>query len=357
MPNGPLDERVLVRDDSLVVQTAKGEVITFDRAGRLYSIFLDGRFYRRGVDGTVLEKFTEPDGTTVRRALPPGLARGIETQAVDLASGVPGAAAHVLSVDLESDAGRFRATYAGPVPILPPDAYRSVVLQAVTGCAYDGCVFCGFYKDRGFRVRGEAEFKDHVQRVREAFRAGLSMRRGVFLGDADALGVRTDLLVRFLDVAAGLEQAAQGIRCFGSTFRGPPRGPGEWAELRAASLERVYLGIETANEQLRRRLRKPGSAADALRTVEALKTAGIGVGLIFLLGIGGEAHGAAHVRDSVALCRAADLGEHDIVYLSPLVDSRGELTRADHKRQAEAFRAAIRPGPQVATYDIRHFVY
>ena len=63
MPSAP--PGVLVRPDSLVASADDGSVITFDRAGRLYAAWLDERFYRRGVDGCVLEKYTE-DGVTSR---------------------------------------------------------------------------------------------------------------------------------------------------------------------------------------------------------------------------------------------------------------------------------------------------
>jgi radical SAM superfamily enzyme YgiQ (UPF0313 family) len=340
-----------------VASTGRGEVITFDRAGRLYSAYLDERFYRRGVNGRVLEKFTAADGRTVRRPLPPALAREIESRALDIARQVDGIGQHSLMANLEADAARFRAAYDGPVPILPPDAYRSVVLQATIGCAYNRCVFCGFYRDRTFRVRADPEFESHIGAVREAFGAGLTMRRGVFLGDADALSLPTDQLVEFLRMAQALPAAAHGIACFGSSFLGHSRPASDWVRIKDAGLRRVHLGVETAHPALRRKLRKPGRAEDALRIVQGLKAAGISVGMIFLTGVGGESYGAAHVRDSAALCSAADLDKEDFVYLSPLVGKDGELTHGPYAEQAEALRAGVGPGPTIAVYDIRHFVY
>jgi len=357
MPNVPEAGGILVREDSLVASTGRGEVITFDRAGRLYSAFFDDRFYRRGVEGRVLEKFTGPDERTVRRPLPAALAREIESRALDIAHRVEGFDRHPTIANLEADAANFRAAYAGPVPILPPDAYRSVVLQATIGCAYNRCVFCGFYRDRSFRVRGDEEFARHLEGVRAAFGAGLSMRRGVFLGDADALSLPTDQMVEFLRQTQALSQAEQGIACFGSSFLGHSRPSSDWGRIRDAGLRRVHLGIETAHDPLRRRLRKPGRAEEALRIVQGLKAAGIAVGMIFLTGAGGESYGAAHVRDSAALCGAADLDRNDFVYLSPLVGKDGELTQGPYEEQAEALRAGIGSGPQIAVYDIRHFVY
>jgi len=335
-----------------VVYTAPGgEVITFDKAGRLYAAFLEGRFHRRGVDGRMVEKFTA--GDTVRRRMDPAQARRIVRRALELAQ-----ADAVLSLEeLETDAARFKAVYAGPVPILPPDLYRALVLQATVGCAYNACRFCHLYRDRPFRTRGREEFSIHARAVARLFGAGISMRRGLFLGDADALLIETDHLEQLCDIASGLPPAAQGIFCFGALFGEPRRSPAEWDALRAAGLRRVYLGIETGNDALRRKLNKPGSSRDALRLVEALKRAGIAAGLIFLLGAGGEAFEADHLRDSAALAREADLGPGDFVYLSPLVTRQGRIAPGRFRNQEAQMRAAIGEGPRVAVYDIRAFVY
>jgi len=348
--------RILVRPDSQVLSTDGGEVITFDHAGRLYSAFMDGRFYRRGVDGRVVAKYTDEGGLRIRHRLDATRAREIQARALDLALEVPGAAERDLMCDLETDAARFREVYAGSVPILPPDAYRSLVLQATIGCAYNACRFCHLYADRPFRVRDEDEFARHARDVAAAFGAGLSMRRGIFLGDADALFVEPRLLERFWAVASELPPAGDGFCCFGHPRAAPTRDAGEWAALRATGLRRVYLGIETGHDPLRRRLNKPGTSADTLRLTRALKTAGISVGLIFLLGAGGDALAGDHVRDSGSLVRAAGLDAKDFVYLSPLVRPDGHMVKGVASQET-AMREAIGEGPRVAVYDIRAFIY
>jgi radical SAM superfamily enzyme YgiQ (UPF0313 family) len=352
----PPKTRILVRPDSQVFSTEGGEVITFDRAGRLYSAFMDGRFYRRGVDGRVVAKYTDRDGIKIRHRLGRKQARAIQERALELAHAVPGAAERDLMRDLEGDAARFREVYAGSVPILPPDVYRSLVLQATVGCAYNACRFCHLYADRPFRVRKEDEFAGHARDVAAAFGAGLSMRRGVFLGDADALFVETPRLERFWAVARELPPADGGFYCFGHPRPGPVREAAEWQALRAAGLRRVYLGIETGHDPLRRRLNKPGTGADTLRLTRALKDAGISVGLIFLLGAGGDALAEDHVRDSGSLVRAADLAADDFVYLSPLVRPDGHMVKGGAHQEA-AMREAMGDGPRVAVYDIRAFIY
>jgi MoaA/NifB/PqqE/SkfB family radical SAM enzyme len=183
------------------------------------------------------------------------------------------------------------------------------------------------------------------------------MRRGVFLGDADALMADTDRLVHMCRIASGLPPAQQGVSCFGAIFGETLRPREEWRRLKEAGLKRVYLGIETGHDPLRKRLKKPGTTSDAVRLIVALKRAGIHVGLIFLLGAGGSGLERDHVRDSAALCRAAPLDKDDLVYFSPLVGRHGITDRERQDAQAEAMKAKIGEGPRTAIYDIRCFVY
>ena len=85
-----------------------------------------------------------------------------------------------------ADVARFQTIYRD-IPILPPDQYSSLVLAATDGCRYNQCTFCGFYRDMQFHAKSVAEFQAHVQAAMAYHGHGLALRRGIFLGQADAL--------------------------------------------------------------------------------------------------------------------------------------------------------------------------
>ena len=180
-------------------------MITFDRAGRLFSAFLDRRYYRRGLDGRIVERLAGQQ--LIQRQLEPDEARGVVERALRLAGDVPRPASLGIISDLAADASRFRAAYDGAVAPLPPDINRALVLQATVGCAYNACLYCTKYKDTEFRARDDEDFARHVDAVTQAFGEGISLRRGVFLGDADALFLDTERLERFCALAMELEPA------------------------------------------------------------------------------------------------------------------------------------------------------
>jgi hypothetical protein len=268
----------------------------------------------------------------------------------------------------EADSRQFAAVYT-PVSILPPDRYLALVIQITEGCHWNRCTFCSFYRRRPFRVKSLPEFASHVAGVIDFFGRGLALRRGIFLGDAnalllpaDALEPRLDLLARRLPVLAGDTSA------FIDVFTGHRRSAGDFAAMRARGLRRIYLGMETGDDELLTCLNKPQTV------VEAAKSAGVHVGVIVRAGVGGRAYRDRHVRATLDALSRMRLGGGDLVYVSAF-EAPADGPYADWARGAgitalaldevsdqveELLRATARivgAGTRVAPYDIQEFLY
>ncbi len=340
-----------------------GTVLSFDREGRPYHLFLEGQTYRRGLDGRL------------HRVRPRGLspldreeALGLYAQALALAeAGLrdPLRRAEVLRWTPEAlaDPTLFRRAYPYPVSILPPDQYLAVVFQATWGCTWNRCSFCALYRDRSFRVQPLPDFLEHLEAVLELLGRGLALRRGVFLGDGNAL-VLGEGVAPYLE-AVGKVLPGWPVAGFLDLWTGLKRDPKAWTRLRGLGLEAVYLGLESGAPEVLALLNKPGDPREALGLVRGLKAAGLRLGLIFLVGAGGEALKAVHFQKSLDLLRALPLDRGDLVYLSPLVlDPRapygglglGEVR--DLEGEMGRWTQAVRGlGLRVSRYDIRRFVY
>ncbi len=199
--------------------------LSFDGEGRLIGAWFDGVTYRRALDNRVLAKWPDPqasgrrirrflddaqrqitlerayaaarrvagglhDGSLVTPATPPNLIAGIKQQ--------------LAAVDgwtwerLEAEKDHFATVYK-PVSILPPDQYLAVVAQATEGCSYNECTFCTFYRDRPFRIKTLPVFRDHLEQVCQLLGKGMTVRKTLFLADANAVIMSQHLLLPLLD--------------------------------------------------------------------------------------------------------------------------------------------------------------
>ena len=344
---------------ALVISPRFGESYSFDRAGRLLGLFRDERSYQRTLDHRLLERLSGRNNGPRRRELPPDEADALLERTFAalraLAEALPrldvppddrrllaDGLAKVLAFGperLAADGATFRHLYK-PVSILPPDQYLALVLQATEGCTWNRCTFCGLYRDRAFRAHTPDSFRAHCAAVRDFFGEGISLRRGIFLADANALVLSMERLRVVFAIAQEFFRLADGPRpifSFVSAFDVGRKSAGEWAELATLGLRRAYIGLETGDDALLRFLNKPGTVTDAVEAVRALRAGGVAVGVIVMAGIGGDRFAGAHVAGSVEAIRAMGLGPGDQVYLSNYVSAPG--TEYD----ALAAEAGIRP--------------
>ena len=339
--------------------------LSFDGEGRLVGAWFDGLTYRRALDNRVLLKWADAEqgGLRRRRLLDVDERKAILARAYDAArcvaegltqgtidagetpetmmSGVTVWLNNVAGWDwdrLEGEATRFAAIYK-PVSILPPDQYLALVVQATEGCSYNECTFCTFYRDRPFRIKRDVEFREHVAEVQAFFGRGAAMRKRLFLADANAVIIPQHRLEPLLQIAndsfpilpqllTADRQAVwrkqnpfhlDGIYAFISAPDALNKRAADFGAMRAQNVRRLYVGLESGHDPLRRFLRKQGNADDVQAAVEMIKAGGLSVGLIFMVGIGGERYRQAHFEDTVNLIKRLPLGDDDLLYISPFV--------------------------------------
>jgi radical SAM superfamily enzyme YgiQ (UPF0313 family) len=389
---------VSLKPHSIAVSVDGTRVVAWDRGGRLYTLYDDGVTWRRGLGGQVIEKRRAGEDR-VRLLLAgdaadpvvddaAGFARttlermnsgswrwtsAVDSVVAQEARALLALASRFDAVAARADAGRFSLVF-GRVGILPPDQYLSLVVQATEGCSFNTCTFCELYRE-GYRVKTPEEFRQHVSGVLSYLGASASLRsRGIFLGAANALAVpMARLLPIFETLLEELDAARRGVCAFVDGFTGARKTVPEYRLLSHFGLRRVYVGLESGHDPLLTFVRKPGTAADATETVRAIKSAGVQVGVIVMIGLGGARFADGHERDTAAVINAMGLGEGDLVYFSDLVDVPSAsypamvtgaqirpLTGGERRQQQDRIRAGLRfaaAPPQFAAYDIREFTY
>lgn len=384
--------------DRIKIFRERLECVSFDPGGRLFSISAKGSIWRRGLDGRILEIYHAQDPSVAMSACQ--FHDGRLTSREEAAEWEKWLVAFMKQaryffgdhpelkalqdLDMADDAKRFLEIFR-PIGILPPDQYRSLVLQITRGCSYNKCAFCDFYKRDQYRLKGLEEFSEHVRQALSFFGRSLQARHGIFLGEANAVNIPTDHLLTCLsNLQQIIRESAEtaylpkrqfaDICSFLDTFS-VKRSVDEWRELKRLGLHRLYLGIESGSDQVLRFLQKPGSFEKTLELVRNLKAAGLAVGPILMTGVGGREMAEEHVKETAALLNAMPLDPDDHIYLSEFMLVPGSayekkarelglhgFNRLQCREQSRVLREMLRYknppyGPLVALYDVRQFIY
>jgi hypothetical protein len=355
----------------LSVLVSGSEARFFDRSGRFFAAWEGGWFISFGLTGRGIARRWR-EGRREIRALKPTEIRDLETNAKTVLRAAYASAAtedklwfgRALTFDRAQDIDRCRSVYQ-PVGILPPDHYHACLVQVTEGCAWNQCRFCSFYRRQKFHVKDRHELNEHIHRVAAFFGEGLSLRRSIFLGEANALAAPLETLVSAMDLAhKKLIPLMPSFRGFYSFSEGSPDSCHVLAEFRTLArlgLKRVYYGLETGQEDLRHKLGKPGTLESMEESIRNAKAAGVSVGIILLAGAGGKTWADRHRKQSIRWIQRLPVETSDLVFISPLYGNDGvsgtALTEKEMFNQIADLRQALSPHVRVAPYDIREFFY
>jgi radical SAM superfamily enzyme YgiQ (UPF0313 family) len=191
--------------------------------------------------------------------------------------------------------------YEGMI-IRPPSEAYSLLLQVTVGCSHNECTFCGTYKDKKFRIKNHEEINVDIL---EAGKYYQSVEK-VFLCDGDALIVPQRQLVPILESIKGNIHGVKRIGTYANTKSILRKSREELLELKERGLGIVYLGVETGNETLLRRIKKDAGYEEIVRAGRRIKEAGITLSVTVLLGIGGTERNLEHATDTARILSEID---------------------------------------------------
>jgi radical SAM superfamily enzyme YgiQ (UPF0313 family) len=173
----------------------------------------------------------------------------------------------------------------------------SYLLQCTVGCSHNQCAFCGMYKDKKYRVRSTDEILEDIRMAKDYY----GDLEKVFLCDGDAIAMETDTLLKILDT---LYSTFPSLRHVGS-YVGPQstltKTKGELDALRKAGLTKAYIGVETGDDDLLKKIKKGVGYDEMLQAGRLLIEADINLSVMVLLGLAGP--GEASVRHALATAR------------------------------------------------------
>ena len=202
-----------------------------------------------------------------------------------------------MECDVESEGMHYEGNCIRP----PSEAY-SILLQVTLGCSHNKCTFCPTYKDKRFKI------KDDKIILSDILFASKYMRRQdkVFLMDGDALIIPQKRLMWIIDRINEHLPWVKRIGAYANAKSIKMKTHEELVELRKNKLGILYYGVETGDDELRKKINKGSDAKTCIEMGRKVKEAGIKLSVTVLLGLAGKEKSLQHARATGELLSAMD---------------------------------------------------
>ena len=214
-----------------------------------------------------------------------------------------------------------------PDIIRPPSEWRDYFLPLTRGCSNNTCTFCNRWGEK-LHLRDLEDVKKEIDALALYMRRGLTLPEispmvyavaqewdgnDVFLLDSDALVYPFPKLKEALEY---LNLKLPDIRRIGAYATAQDilrRTVEELKELKALKLGILYIGLESGDDDVLKKVCKNVTAAQVVEAVKKVKAAGILTSVTVILGLGGKEGSTRH-----ALATAKALSEMDPDYAGAL---------------------------------------
>ena len=205
-------------------------------------------------------------------------------------------------------------------PIRPPSEAQSLLLRLTRNCPWNRCTFCSVYKKHTFSLRPVADILDDLDVVHRAVQglqdgeappaadmaqAWWAARqwlegglRSVFLQDADSLVMKPKDLITVLRAIRERFPQVQRITSYARSSTIARISDEHLAEMAAAGLNRIHIGLETAADGILQRIKKGVSKEVQIRAGVKARQAGMEVSEYILTGIGGNEFWREHALET-----------------------------------------------------------
>jgi len=213
--------------------------------------------------------------------------------------------------------------------IRPPSEAQSLILQVTVGCSHNRCTFCPTYKQTRFRIREMGEIRAMVEEAQQ----WAAHTRRIFLCDGDALVIPQRRLLWILELLNERFPRLERIGVYANARSILNKSVQELEELRKRKLGILYLGVESGDDEVLRRVRKGADRQKLLRAGLRAKEAGFVLSVTVLLGLGGVEGSHRHALETASLL--SEMDPHYVGALTLMVvkstQLHEEMRRGDFK--------------------------
>jgi radical SAM superfamily enzyme YgiQ (UPF0313 family) len=176
----------------------------------------------------------------------------------------------------------------------PPSEANSLIFQITLGCSFNKCSFCNMYRTKEYVERPWEEIKSEIDLAANAY----PETQRIFLADGDALNVATDKLVQILVYLYSKFRHLKRISCYAMPKNIFQKKDDELDKLRAVGLNLFYVGIETGNDALLKKVTKGATSKGIIQSCQRARKHGYILSCMVILGLGGKTYTKEHIHDT-----------------------------------------------------------
>ncbi|HEY7778478.1 MAG TPA: radical SAM protein [Nitrososphaeraceae archaeon] len=194
----------------------------------------------------------------------------------------------ILSISLMIELGYDYPLYR------PPSEANSIIFQVTLGCSFNKCSFCNMYRTKEYSERPWEEIMSEIDIVCKSF----PQTERIFLADGDAINLSTEKLVKILEYIKEKFPNLKRISCYAMPKNLLQKTPAELTLLNKKGLNMLYIGIETGNDILLKKITKGATSKSIIDACNRAKKSGFIISCMIILGIGGKRYSVDHIKET-----------------------------------------------------------
>ena len=202
--------------------------------------------------------------------------------------------------------------FTRPEIIRPPSEWRSYYLPLTSGCSCSTCTFCNYYGSR-LQVRNFEDVKQEIEALSLYIEKGLVLNgipdivyvlgsrwdgRQIFLQDGDALVYPVSKLKDVLNLINQKLPQVQRVAAYATTPDVLRISIDELKELKRLNLGIIYIGLESGDDDILKRICKGVDSVDIIKACKRVKEASILTSVTVILGLGGVEESEKHTLET-----------------------------------------------------------
>ena len=174
----------------------------------------------------------------------------------------------------------------------PPYETADGYLQTAEGCSHNTCLFCTYYKDQKFRKSTIEEIEEDIKEIPATFGAP----KRIFLQGADGYAADYDVLMKTAELLHKYVPSVKTIGGYARIDNFYDKTEEQLRNMAAAGFANPYIGVESGDDVVLKRINKGYTAAQAREQLEKIDAAGLPFIVNFLNGAGGHNYGLTNAQ-------------------------------------------------------------